>query len=217
MKLFANLLPGLTGIVFLVHTTLMQGTILVKEFVASQNESNVKIQWLFNGSSPAVFVIEKSTDGVNFIVTDSVAAGAVEEEAWFTRNDTNPTEGLSYYRLKFHDGTSTSYSKIVGVEYKRPVPAQVFELVNAYPNPCAGPLRVSLVCKNEMSISINIVGIDGRIISKRQVSCSGGQNNLCLEEVADFAAGQYIVDFAGEYGHQQKLKLLCIPNSLMIQ
>lgn len=88
-----------------------------------------------------LFVIQKSTDGLNWTaIAEKQAAGNSNAQMDYSYTDAGPVEGINYYRIQLNDIDGRNYySKTVSVQYsndKMPV---------IYPNPVTeGKLNIEM-------------------------------------------------------------------------
>ena len=120
------------------------------EFGAKRNDDHVDIFWVTEIEiNNDYFTVEKSIDGRNFekvMVVDG--HGNSLEKKSYSSIDTNPYEGLLYYRLKQTDFDGKyEYSKIVPVKYEK----LKFEL---YPNPAKESVTIELNDQQEIDLKV---------------------------------------------------------------
>jgi hypothetical protein len=169
-------------------------------FSAARSGNTAVLQWITAGESgTSRFVIQKSSDGVNFFPIDSVAAigngNTLNNSYRYT--DYHLWSGANYYRLKMVDiDGHTKYSGI------RSVNDTLNTLViSLYPNPVqTGTLYISSSVNCE---SIQVADISGRIIIR--TATRGFLNVIPLGRVAK---GIYFVTVQTEAGSQVKKVLV---------
>jgi hypothetical protein len=156
-------------------------------FTAKPVEKTVSLDWASaTESNNDHFEIERSMDGVNFEYMTFVKAkgdgNSVTKQVYSTI-DTQPYKGISYYRLKQVDNTTTfKYAEIVSVEFKSN------SYVNIFPNPATNLLTVKTsddYHKATIKI-INNLGVE--VIVKTELSSYNGTIDL-----SNLAAGIYYV------------------------
>jgi hypothetical protein len=79
--------------------------LLISAFTVNKIKNTALLQWLYqNEFNTGQFVIERSTDGINYIVIGSVPAGADSASTKQYRfTDEHPATGINYYRIKLAD------------------------------------------------------------------------------------------------------------------
>ena len=102
-------------------------------FSAVKNRQSVYLNWLSNSEDLSdYFVIERSTDNINFEILENVASVNVDQETHtYGRQDLQPDFGYNYYRIKeiFTNGIYR-YSPTKKVHFDLNL-----SKVNVYPNP----------------------------------------------------------------------------------
>ena len=86
-------------------------------FSANKKDNTNQLNWKASCTyGNAVFVIERSEDGINFKAIGNINATAVRCQLPFNFTDNNPVAGKNYYRLKITDADGKSfYSKTLVV------------------------------------------------------------------------------------------------------
>lgn len=142
------------------------------------------------------FVIERSTDGKNFIaVGRSEAAGWSNTPIDYTWVDDAPGSGLNYYRLQQHDKDgAVTFTSIVAVNF---LSARV--PVHVYPNPAPDVLNITTDVAFEEGLLWRVHDASGRTVSegKHGAIGSGAQWEL---QVAGLDAGSYMFEVLGTDG-----------------
>ncbi|MCC6287098.1 MAG: hypothetical protein IT249_04375 [Chitinophagaceae bacterium] len=117
--------------------------ITLPEFTAKTNNNYVDLAWTTASEiNNDFFSIERSNDGVNFELLQTVNTKAVNGNSkvnlYYTAQDRNPFNGRSYYRLKQTDlNGKYVYSKIAVVSFDKR------QTVSIYPNPSVGSICIS--------------------------------------------------------------------------
>lgn len=149
---------------------------------ASLKEDLVEIKWEINNSYPnTYFFIEKSIDGISFIVIDSVfeAASGLKYEYI----DTNPSEGISYYRVRYRDSnTNEHFSNISYIEFYGTPTSKRFEIINLFPIPFIKNINMNIKCKYDLIITIKILDSEGKLLTSFTENCTKGLNHINIPE-----------------------------------
>lgn len=140
------------------------------------------------------FDIERSTDGMNFIKTGTVAGGGTVTT---TRNYqfTDPINGITakviYYRLRIVDidGNST-FSQIVAVR----LDGVAMDAVTLYPNPFTSNIKLQLRSVKEEDVTVRIISTGGQVAAKRSVVLQPGDNIVVIKDLESLARGIYILE-----------------------
>ena len=120
----------------LCYTVPVSLPIELSKFTAALNIPNVDVDWTTTSeSNNNYFIVERSTDGVNFEEFDKVnGAGNSTTAIDYAVVDYNPYVGISYYRLTQYDydGKTTS-SNVVSINNNEGSSVEVS--VKVFPNP----------------------------------------------------------------------------------
>ena len=164
---------------------------LLLYFNAEQNESkHVDINWsTATEINNEYFTIERSKDGVQFEQLEEVpGAGYSTQMTTYTSKDTNPFNGISYYRLKqtdFEGKISYSDIKVVNI-----VIDQHFTI---YPNPIRDVLHVVGDGNYNGKTNISIFDAIGNLKYSKQLMMNDDKRFLDIYEVSEFLSGNYFL------------------------
>jgi hypothetical protein len=146
------------------------------------------------------FTVLKSTDEEDFRAVIKIkGAGTSMEHHSYHASDFNPSEGISYYRLKQTDfnGTET-YSKTVRVEHHPPHDRKI----DAFPIPCNGTeltIVLSGYNANEQVLLELRNGTGQKIVEKYILTDASGRFNEKLTFIARLPIGTYYLKVAVNY------------------
>lgn len=150
-----------------VFNVTTSGTIPVKlsDFKATVINNQVKLKWTTETElNTDHFLIQRSTDGINFISIKNVnATGNSQVPVHYDAMDNNLPAGRLYYRLMIVDKDGhTEFSKVISVNNTGD-----FILISEIQNPVSTHLKVSLVKSSASSaIDWGIIDAAGRILKK---------------------------------------------------
>jgi hypothetical protein len=171
------------------------------EFTAAPGNNNVVLNWTTaTEKNNNRFEIEKSSDGLSFDKTGTVASAAPGGNSssvlQYAFTDEQPYEGVSYYRLKQvdHDGTS-KYSPIVSVSAGRSAVRFVI-----YPNPNAGEFFVDFKgIENDHEVTMEMYDAQGKKVYEHFFA-AGMLTSTTVQIIPTekLAPGQYMVSFYSE-------------------
>lgn len=132
------------------------------------------------------FTIERSSDGINYIVLGTVdGAGNSLQILNYSYFDQTPLEGTNYYRLKQTDFDGQfEYSDIIAVQCDN----EILE-VKVYPNPVTNELTIEMPGNNE-SVNFEIINSMGAVVY------NGSFIQKTTIQTSGFAAGIYLIKFA---------------------
>lgn len=157
-------------------------------------ERNVLADWITASEiNSDYFVVERTTDGVQFEAIGTVdAAGTSLEPIHYELIDENALTGTSYYRLKEVDldGTAT-YSELKSVNFDG------ISILSAFPNPGTEEINFIIYSTNATAFELNITDATGRIVEHRNLVLEEGSNNFELP-LEKYAKGQYFLRVGNE-------------------
>jgi hypothetical protein len=162
----------------------------ILDFHVKPKVNQSSIQWVVNDeSSVKLYVIERSTDGINFQSVLNAGSRALTNTASYQRYDENPSNGWNYYRLKVIDQKGkVQYSSIQKVWFGTAMQ------ITISPNPTSSTLNVYLPDPAKV-LGISIFNATGQRM--REI------RNLRNNEAVDLSAyptGQYILRVLGVDG-----------------
>lgn len=142
------------------------------------------------------FVIERSTNGINFVEIGTVAAaGYSTMPLTYNYTDANPVNGINYYRLKMVDIDYTyEYSNIIAINN---INTTIGNDIIIYPNPSEGEVFASITGIRNQNVICNILDMSGRVISSTRIALNDGKNIVPLNTAA-LSAGVYMIEFRDE-------------------
>ena len=90
-------------------------------FTATKNNKQVNLQWVAgNEINLLQYIVERSADGVGYSSLTTVPALGTSSQITYKANDTDPVNGINYYRLKITDiGGRFTYSNIATVNFHK--------------------------------------------------------------------------------------------------
>ena len=166
-------------------------------FYATPKTQSILVEWSTAAEvNNDFFTIEKSRDGTAFESVATVnGAGNSSSERSYSTEDTDPWEGLSYYRLKQTDfnGFTVAF-ELVTVTYQL---NSEFSF-SIYPNPNAGEHFMMFVNAEKDSELLTVVyDIIGRpVYSRSIITRRKGENIFDFEMGTLFAPGMYTISLS---------------------
>jgi glucose/arabinose dehydrogenase len=143
-------------------------------FTGSLQNNATLLQWeTANEINTSHFVVERSTDGIDFKQIGSVLAkgnGSSTNGYSYTDYDViNQPSPVVYYRLKIVDiDGSSNYSKIISITL-----TSLYNLF-IYPNPVHDVLKIKLSLSKAENLHIQVIDINGRIVYKKSKFVAAG-------------------------------------------
>lgn len=178
---------------------------IVSSLKGAYNGSVVNLSWFTTaGINSRQFVVEYSTDGLNFAVAGTVAAkgnsmGRIDYHYQFTKINS----ATLYFRLMLEDRDGyRAYSNPILVTINSAPKAAVA----VYPNPFARKLEVSLTLTQSLPVSVRLLDMKGRQVISRIYTGQRGFNKWTLSGLDKLTGGLYILEImAGEEKWMQKV------------
>lgn len=155
-------------------------TVLLTElsaFNAIKDQANVKINWTTQSESNSdYFIVERSSDGVNYTEIKRVAArGNSSLASDYACYDYSPDYGKNYYRLKMVDRNGvTKNSGLSVVDFS----AEVSDVLNLFPNPTNGELNLELYIVQSGAVLLEYFDYTGRLVYSESVNLTSGFNKV---------------------------------------
>ena len=175
-------------------------------FKGSQSGSDHLLNWKVNClSTKAKFEIENSFDGIHFFSIGKIEASQARCAQPFDFTNTNPLQGLNYYRIKIVDIDSKFfYSNIVSLSSKN----KSFQFINFSPNP-VGKENPVLQINSGRSDNMQLVISDpiGRIISRQNFHLVQGDNRIIID-TKKLLPGIYQVYGTNQEGKSQTARFI---------
>jgi hypothetical protein len=163
-------------------------TVLVSFDAKKTVKETIALTWnITYNSTPEVFEIMRSADGINFIRIGEVRGEAMKTS--YTFDDRNILAGNNYYRLRMIDRDgSITYSVIVVVANGT---KGVFMHAIA-PTLVSTQAKIIIQSSADHNMQLVVTDINGRIVHKQSVSLTNGNQNVWLD-ASRFARGMFQV------------------------
>lgn len=154
------------------------------------NQSNHLIWKTASESNNDYFIVERSTDGVNFIGIAKVKGqGSTSALSVYEIEDNSLNAKYNYYRLRQVDfNGTTDYSTIILLESSKEIPVKI------YPNPVTDLVQLDLTGYTE-AVQINISNLEG----KSFYSSGAVVEKIKQISVTEFPAGVYLLQLKSEF------------------
>lgn len=152
-------------------------------FTATYLSSYVSLQWkTATEINSDHFDVERSSDGVHFSKIGTVASSNNSSaESDYTFTDTNPVNGISYYRLKQVDiDGQFTYSIIISVKINTQLSIQIMG------NPVYNSLQIEVNGIDQMPLPVSIIDASGK--RYKIFTATDGSKQI---NIADLSSGVY--------------------------
>jgi hypothetical protein len=170
------------------------------DFTGQAVQQNTLLQWsTTNETDVHQFMVQRSTDAVNYMVIDSLAAtnntNAILNYKYIDTSDTYP---ISYYRLKMvnMDGSYT-FSNVVVVMH------QIVDQLRISPNPTSTYVQVDYPVSGKATLQI--FSVNGQLILTRELQ---GGSSTTLLDVSRLAQGVYSIVWTNGLQRLEKTLLI---------
>ncbi len=168
--------------------------VVCTNFTATQKAGQVDMQWkVASEINNKYFEIERSTDGTNFNVINTVPANT-QNGGIYNMTD-NKINGLTnaYYRIRQYDvdGRSTYICQTVNVRFGK---AGNISISALYPNPVSSNGFVKIRTGKALRLQADFINVAGQTIRTATHYVAAGDNNLQVLQTK-LPAGTYLLRF----------------------
>ena len=167
------------------------------EFTGKLNGSKVNLNWKTGSEvNSDHFELEKSTDGVNFIMLANVKAkGNSSIASYYGAVDPLPVKGLNYYRLKMIDIDGRYvYSQVIVIR----VNDNITLTTAVKPNPFTNSLDVYVTIPHASAIELRLVDVTGKTVYFQTVKGNPGFNAFSINDLSKLSKGTYILQIVSD-------------------
>ncbi|MDB5196862.1 MAG: hypothetical protein JWP88_1233, partial [Flaviaesturariibacter sp.] len=178
--------------------------IVLLEFKGISNQKQNVISWKTASEINAShFVLEKSTDGINFSLLEVMGASGIASS--YNYNDLN-IDTVDYYRLRMVDlDGNAKFSNVIMLKNG----GTSITLNTVRPNPFSNLLRFSLYLNKAQEIKYMLIDAGGRIVRAGQEPGIKGTNDFKINSLNDLPNGVYTmrIDANGTIYQEKVVKL----------
>ncbi len=151
------------------------------------------------------FIIESSTDGINFTQVGTLkGAGTTSSSSDYSFVDSDASNGVTYYRIvsvDFNGNKSASY--VISI-----IRGNVDNgITNIYPVPASNMVYVEFVSNQLAPITIDIYDVAGRVLTSVKADATTGVNVISLD-VTTLPIGTYFVNITSANGESSVEKII---------
>lgn len=164
--------------------------VVLASFTATKSERDITLNWSTRSElNSDVFVLSKSTDGVNFTEIDRVkAAGNSTKTLNYSSIDKNPYAGTAYYKLlQLDKDAKVGLEKILPVNF-----LLTADMVSLYPNPVVNDLNIKV--SDSRFTKAALIDVNGKLLKSYQLNANGGVSTINLSMLAK---GVYMLKLTG--------------------
>jgi hypothetical protein len=155
-------------------------------------------------SSEVSFDLERSTDGRNFSVINSITASQARCAQPFDYVDNTVLPGTVFYRIRSTEITGqVTYSTIVKL-----TDHQKDMLITAVlPNPVINQAQLSITTSQKDIVNLEVVSMEGKLVQRNSVQLQAGSSIINLD-VATLQSGIYMIRGTFSNGQTNTLKFI---------
>lgn len=197
-KLSGTMIPGISAIA--IGKASINSNVKISSFAATAFNCNTLLKWQTTAENPSgKFVVEKSTDNINFYPIASLSTTGSSGGNLYTKEIVQPI-GIAYYRLKIEQATGLiEYSKTDSLKNN----CNEIEYMRVYPNPVVNNQNINLRFTTSYSgiAQLMIFKINGQKILIKSVLVKSGINELSIE-IQNLINGSYFINLLGSKGEK---------------
>lgn len=176
-------------------------------FNASKGAGYNTLNWWTECTSPEItFIIERSTDGVDFMPVNSFVATKERCQQPFDYTDNFAGNNTAvYYRIKaVEDNGIAKYSSIVKLSFGSD---KGMMLAGVSPNPVANTAQLSVLSAKKDIIDLQVISMEGKLVYRRQISLQAGSSVVSID-VASLQNGMYTIKGVFSNGEVSTVKFI---------
>jgi hypothetical protein len=188
-----NLLRAATHGKGVFETVMYSGTlpVVIDEFTGLNKGSYNEIKWkVSQESSLSHYILERSSDGLNFQTLTRVNAANSFNAITYTHQDAvNAAQQPTYYyrlRMVNIDGTY-EYSGVVMIR------RNTKEDIAVAGNPFSGTLMLRYNLTEAKNLHLSLYDVSGKLIIRRELSAAAGSGILNVNNLDQYARGTYLL------------------------
>ncbi|MEO8584198.1 MAG: T9SS type A sorting domain-containing protein [Flavitalea sp.] len=163
---------------------------LIKFAGESKNNKNV-LQWsTTNETGFSHFVVERSSNGLQFSSLKTVnASSAYTSIKEYLLLDESPVNGANYYRLKMVDADNSSeYSPVIKIES-----ANIYSSSTCFPNPAVNFVNLVLASAQSGIYTYTVTTLQGSIVKAASVTISSSTAQVKVDLSGNVPSGLLII------------------------
>ena len=181
--------------------------VTIVSVTAAKQNAAIAVQWkVENQTGISKYIIEKSTDGLQFSAIGTVApTGNVASVVSYQWLDENPTDGNNYYRIEpVNVDGSTQYSNIVNV-----LSGTAENSISVYPNPIQNN-TINIEFNNQPAGNYKATLLDnaGQTVYQTEITITESNTTQALSISGTLAKGIYQLKLNGPANNNSIQKIL---------
>jgi hypothetical protein len=170
--------------------------VVLSSFTGAPNKCDAVLQWKTSQEiNSDKFVIEQSSNGLNFAAVSEVKAANNANGKSYQASVSQPS-GIAYYRLKLLDRDGKfSFSPVVTVRTS----CGSEDYLTVYPNPVSTNLTVSFHTTYKGTANLVLVNAVGQQLASHKIKITTAANTINLD-LNNYAPGMYMLYLADDSG-----------------
>ncbi|MFN8306857.1 MAG: autotransporter-associated beta strand repeat-containing protein [Ferruginibacter sp.] len=179
--------------------------IKINYFNASKATGYNVLNWQASCSSAqAIFELERSVDGVNFMNINSITATQARCASPFSYNDFTAPAGTVFYRIKIIDvDGKISYSAIVKLSNQ----VKDIELSGVQPNPVVNIAQIKVNTTKKEVVGLMVTASDGKVVYRNSVQLQAGSSIINVD-MTNLPTGVYMINGVFADGQSNTIRFL---------
>lgn len=179
--------------------------IKINYFNASKATGYNVLNWQASCSSAqAIFELERSVDGVNFMNINSITATQARCASPFSYNDFTAPAGTVFYRIKIIDvDGKISYSAIVKLSNQ----VKDIELSGVQPNPVVNIAQIKVNTTKKEVVGLVVTAADGKVVYRNSVQLQAGSSIINVD-MTNLPTGVYMINGVFADGQSNTIRFL---------
>ncbi len=179
--------------------------IKINYFNASKATGYNVLNWEASCSSAqAIFELERSVDGVNFVNINSITATQARCASPFSYNDFTAPAGTVFYRIKIIDvDGKISYSAIVKLSNQ----VKDIELSGVQPNPVVNIAQIKVNTTKKEVVGLVVTAADGKVVYRNSVQLQAGSSIINVD-MTNLPTGVYMINGVFADGQSNTIRFL---------
>jgi pimeloyl-ACP methyl ester carboxylesterase len=179
------------GVVFTVVVKVPAGSLPATwlGFTAEESNGNALLNWKTSEEiNVASYAVEHSTTGSNFKEIGKVSAKNTTAVNNYNYTDPSLSAGVHYYRIRRVDLDGKFNYSVV-----KTIKVSAVSAIQIRPNPVTGSnLVLAISLQRNEKATIQVVGVDGKVLSRRNTELVQGANTVTLD-MSNVPTGVYLV------------------------
>lgn len=150
----------------------------------------IRLDWqVLNSPVVEYFDIEKSVDGINYVIAGRVGADHMLNRYSFVDPITDPGLRYLYYRIRIRETSGVyRYSQVLRI----PLQNSAINTVALYPNPVKAELQLEINASGDNPVQVHVYDLTGKMIGSLERTVHKGFNRIALDGMADKPEGIYV-------------------------